>query len=656
MKRLSLPLVAILLLTATACSSSQESDAPKVTTGSSNAPRTKNAALPGTKKRVLTQNPDTGVLSDKRPKEVSTFSSDTSVSVDVQSQNPVIVPSNFCSLIKVQCSSLDFAQIEVTGVNSFTATAEIPNASIALPSGNGFGFKVLKTAAQVFVEGKDLRFAINAETELTMEGSTIPLQLTGRFIPADATIEVEVTNNNLNVKDLLGIPGFDVSSITGKTTFVGGAPKGIGFSITGKVPTMLKELGINPNTKFTAAMEMGLGVTVGMSFGSQDEGSPNIVNIQNILSARYLAFSYSAQGATIAGVEYPKGAALSFDGSFGNVPVVVDGNVSYTPLEYNLNFNVGAFSVGGFNFEETTGAMQRDDSGFKLKFSGALKGNGIDARMSGSFDALGGIAMDGSGTFVPGGVDLGSLKLRFKSDKNGVEFLGEGRNNFGVVTGSQTVGFKSFAGNKIGFTLGMSSGLQIPGVPSYASVSGGLSVTNCPDMKCTTPTTTPVATLSGSAQFYGSPKQSFSVDVNPNNWGFRKELSFAYDKGASYSSNGFSIGANAKGNGSVVISDKGITFGKGSMSASAGFEIPSTYWPAVTVVPTKTRLSRLVCKGWTCRSEMYWSYAGGQTIVPAYRIPAIKVYLEASVGIDDRGFYINVSGNDRVKGNRLYFS
>lgn len=562
--------------------------------------------------------------------------------------------------MSLNCASLDFAQVEVTGTSSFIATAVVPNASVKLPAGDGFAFEVVKTVVKVVADGAASNFSVIADTKLSIKGSVLPLVLTGTFIPQEATVAVELTNTNVGLKDAMGIPGFDITSITGKTTFVGGAPKGIGFSVTGKVPTFLKEMGINPDTPFTAAFEVGVGLTLGMSFGSQAEGSPDIFSVKGIISARYLAFSYSSLGASIAGVDYPKGFAVSFDGKFAQTPVVVDGNVSFAPLEYNIAFTIGAFSLGGFEFEESQGEFVRDSSGLNVKFSGGLAGYGISARMKGTFDPMGGIELIGEGGFVPAGVNLGSLKFRMVANKSGVEFLGTGTNKFGIITGSTTVGFKSFPGRKIGYTLGIGGGLQIPGVPSYGSVEGSLTVTNCPNQTCAAPSAAPSATLAGSSSFYGSPRQSFSVAVDPNNWGFSKELSFSYDKNMSYSSNGFSVGARANGNGSVTISNNGISFGKGSINASAGFETPDVRMPAVTVPETKTRLYKTVCSGrglnWRCRQEGYWSYAGGQTITPAYTIPGVKVKLGAGVGVDSRGFYIDVAAGSGANGNRLYFS
>ena len=655
LKTLALPLVAALVLSTTACSSGTENVAPVT------APRTKNAALTP-QKRTLSQNPNNGVLSKDRPQESSGRQpSNTTVGVSIQSTgNPVLMPSDFCTIIAVECSSLNFAQVEVTGTNSFVASAVIPNASVRLPAGNGYAFEIVKTAVKAAVSGADSTFSIIADTKLTLSGAVLPLTLTGTYIPKDATIAVELTNNNVGLKNAMGIPGFDISSITGKTTFVEGVPKGVGFSVTGTVPTILKELGINPQTQFTAAFEVGVGVTLGMSFGSQADGSPNIFNLKNILSARYLAFSYSTLGSTIAGVEYPKGVAMSFDGKFGNTAVVVDGNVSFAPLEYDLKFNIGAFSLGGFDFDESFGQLTRNSTGLNVKFSGGLQGYGITARLNGTFDPTGGIELNGEGGFVPAGINLGSLKFQMVANSKGFKFIGTGTNKFGVITGTTTVGFKSFPNSKIGFELGIGGGLQIPGVPSYGSIEGSLSVTNCPGMNCSAPSTVPSATLNGSSQFYGSPKQSFSVAVDPNNWGFRKDLSFNYDKSAGYSSNGFSVGARAWGTGSVTISNTGISFGKGSINASAGFDTPSVRVPAITVPLTRTRLFKTVCGGpwynFSCHQEGYWNEVGGQTITPAYTIPGVHVNLSASVGVDNRGFYIDVSGNNKAGGNRLYFS
>jgi hypothetical protein len=661
LKKLSFPLVVALVLTATSCSSgsttSKENSKEKEVAAQ---PRTKNAAI--APKRSLSQNPNNGVLSKDKPKESSQIQkSNTTVGVSIKSTGtPVVVPSDFCKLISIDCASLDFAQVEVKSPTSFVATAVIPNASIKLPAGDGFAFEVVKTTVKVVADGAASNFSVSADLKLNLKGSILPLTLTGTFIPQEATIAVELTNSNVGLKNAMGIPGFDINSITGKTTFVGGVPKGIGFSVSGTVPAFLKEMGINPNTPFTAAFEVGVGLTLGMSFGSQAEGSANIFNLKNILSARYLAFSYSSLGSSIAGVDYPKGFAVSFDGKFGQTSVVVDGNVSFAPFEYNIAFEIGAFTLGGFEFEESQGQFVRDSSGLNVKFSGGLKGYGITARMNGTFDPMGGIELNGEGGFVPAGVNLGSLKFRMVAKSSGVEFLGTGTNKFGIITGTETVGFKSFPGRKIGYTLGIGGGLQIPGVPSYGSVEGSLLVTNCPNQTCATPSAAPTATLSGSSSFYGSPRQSFSVAVDPNNWGFRKELSFNYDKNMSYSSNGFSIGARAYGSGSVVISNTGISFGKGSINASAGFSTPAVNMPAVTVPRTETRLPKVVCGGpwynWSCHTEYYTSVAGGQTITPAYTIPGARVNLSAGVGVDGRGFYIDVAGGSGASGNRLYFS
>lgn len=45
----------------------------------------------------------------------------------------------------------------------------------------------------------------------------------------------------------------------------------------------------------------------------------------------------------------------------------------------------------------------------------------------------------------------------------------------------------------------------------------------------------------------------------------------------------------------------------------------------------------------------------GQTISEAFTIKGVEVALGASVGIDARGFYIEVQPGKDVKGARLYF-
>ena len=660
LKKLSFPLVVALVLTATACSSGS-STSEKVEAVAK--PRTKNAALPASKPSSKQTN-NNGVLSKHEPKDNSATKTNTTASVAIKTTgNPiVVVPSDFCKMISVNCASLDFAQVEVTGPGTFIASAVVPNASVKLPAGNDFSFEVLKTSVQVAVNGADSNFSVIADTKLSIKGYVMQLVMTGRYTPVKNTIELELTNPNVGLNNFLGIAGFNIQSITGKASFVGTAPGAIGFSVTGTLPTFLKEMGVNPGTQFITAFETGtIGFTMGMSVGSQADGSPNIFNIQNMLSARYLAFSFSTVGSTIAGVDYPQGFAMAFDGKFGTTSVVVSGVVGFTPaLEFNIEFAIGAFTIGGFEFEESMGTFARTDSKNSLSFQGGLKGYGVEGRMKGVFDTAGGIELLGEGAFIPAGVNLGSFKYQLIANTRGVQFTGNSDQRYGVITGKTAVGFRAFSGKRIGYNLGIGGGLQIPGVPSYGSVEGSLVVTNCPNMTCAEPATAPTATLTGSSSFYGQPRQSFSVAVNPNNWSFSKDLSFNYDKNMGYSSNGFSVGARAWGSGSVNISNTGIRFGKGSINASAGFETPAVYVPRVTVVQTKTRLYKTVCSGrglnWRCRQEGYWSYAGGQTITPAYTIPGANVKLNASVGVDNRGFYIDVAGGSGANGNRLYFS
>lgn len=608
--------------------------------------------IPGT---TATTNP--GAKSDSNKTKVS-----ASASVDIA--ETIVVPSKLCKLMGLNCDALDFAEVTVSSPTSFVATAAIPTSSIKLPSGDGYGFKVLTTELEVATDGSSYEYGILADIELVLGGSRLPLSLVGQFVPSDATVAIEMSNNNVGLKNAMGIPGFDITSLTAKNTYVGGVPKGVGFAVSGKIPNFLKELGVNPNTPFTAAIEFGVGVTVGMGLGSRNGGSPDIVSIQNVLSAKYMQASFSTVGATIAGVEYRKGLHLVFDGMFGKTPVFVDGSIA--PSERIIEFEIGSFDLAGFKFDESKGKLVWTPQDVELGFSGGLAGYGISGRMAGSFDTVGGISLKGDGGFKPGGVDLGSLKLDFVANKDGVKFIGTGSQKFGVMAGETTVGFKSFPNNKFGFEMGVGGGLQIPGAPEFASVDGKLSITNCPAMTCAAPTDIPVASIIGSASFYKQPRQQFTLKVDPNNWGFREELKFNFNENQSYESNGFMVFVKASGTGSITISDKGISLGQGNLSASAGFKTPDVNVPKQTVVVTETRLPRTKttcsywprtrvikkCNTWT---EYYTNRAGGETISEAFTIKGIEVALGASVGIDAKGFYIEVQPGKDVKGARLYF-
>lgn len=649
LKKLSFPLVVALVLTATACSS--ESTTKKEVAA---APRTKNAALPA-KNTSSKQTPSNGVLTPHTPKDNSSTKTNTSVGVSIQSTGEkVIVPSDFCKLISVNCASLDFASVTVTGAGEVTALAVIPNASIKLPVGNDFSFEIIKTSVKVVAKGADTNFSVIADAKLSIKGYVMPLVLTGRYTPVTNVLEIELTNPNVGLNNFLGIAGFNVISVTGKVSFVGAMPGNIGFSVTGTLPTFLKEMGVNPGTLFTTAFDTGtVGFTLGMSVGSQADGSPNIFNIQKMLSARYLAFSFSTAGATIAGVDYPQGFAMAFDGKFGATSVVVNGLITFTPaLEFTIDFEIGAFALGGFEFEESMGSIARSGSENSLSFSGGLSGYGISGRMLGKFDINGGIELIGEGGFVPAGVNLGSFKYKLIANTKGVEFLGTSNNSYGVVTGTSTVGFRAFAGKKIAFDLGIGGGLQIPGVPSYGSVKGSLNVTNCPNMTCGAPTAVPTATITGTSEFYGRGSQSFTVPVNPNGWTFSKELSFNYSKDLSYSSNGFTVGTSVSGAGAVTISNTGISFGNGSLRSSAGFNFPAVNIPAVTVPDTKIDK----CKKVLGKNICIKVNVPGYTVTPGKTIPGGRTNLSSSVGKDTKGYYVDVAAGSGVSGSRLYFS
>jgi hypothetical protein len=119
------------------------------------------------------------------------------------------------------------------------------------------------------------------------------------------------------------------------------------------------------------------------------------------------------------------------------------------------------------------------------------------------------------------------------------------------------------------------------------------------------------------------------------------------------------MGVNGKG--SVVISEKGVTLGNGNLGAKAWLKTPDT--KAVYSARTQTRLSRTKCstkwmkgKGLVtrCNTEMYWSYAGGDLIIPAIR--GININIAAEVGIDNGRFYVSTGRNQWAGAQKLYFS
>lgn len=693
LKKLSFPLVIALVISTTACSSGSSSQEEKVPakqaanasdTKSPNywpsselkvaekatsgkvvaAPRTKNAAGDAkrpnpNKDKKSKQTNNNGVLTPHTPKDNSVSKTNTTVGVTVQTGRPaVVMPSDFCKLLGFECSALNFTQFYLESPTKFKAVAEIPNSSIKLPAGKGFAFTVLKTYLDVFVDGTSSYFEIFAKTQIEVPGFIMPMDLRGRYTPAKNTIEVELMNNNLGLKNFLGVAGMDINSISGKFTIVGTTPAAIGVSLSGTLPNFLREMGVNPGTQFTTAIEFGTtGLTLGMSVGSQADGSADIFNIQNMLSARYLAFSYSTTGSTIGGVDYPEGFAIAFDGKFGGVPVVVNGVVSFLPLDINIDFSIGAFSLGGFEFEETLGTIARSDSKNSLTFSGGLKGYGVQGRLMGSFDAMGGIEMDAYGLYTPFGVNLGEFQFYLKATAQGFEFKGIQQNtSYGVMKGRAELFLKSYPGKKFGFHIFVGGGLEIPGWPQYGSIRNQLQVWNCRDIQCATPENVIHAKVWGSTQFYGDVRRDFEFSLDPNNWAFEKEVGFWFDQTLGYDSDDFEVDVKVRGTGQIIFSERGVRIGNGSLSSSAGFSFPSINVPAVVSPSVRVRLFKLKCSWRGCRTIGYWQESGGVVITPAYTIPGGTASLGTTVGQDNRGFYVDVAAGSGADGSRVYFS
>ena len=568
-----------------------------------------------------------------------------------------LVPNDLCKILSVSCASLNFVNVTVTGPNAFTASAEIPKTAFAFP-----GMTISNTRLTVAVEGAAATFAVQADAEAVMFGSKVPMTLTGTFNTEDVSISLTLSNNKLGLNDMFGIPGLSITSISTQVKIIGVVPTCCLFSMTGTLPTFMKELGIDPQSKIRVTSSMGSYPSiVGMSVGSQDEGSPDIFSIKNVLSAKYIAASLSALPAQIDGVSYPQGLAMAFDGMFAKTPVSVAGNL-VTPYEWSLDFNIGAFNVGGFQLDETVGSISKTKTELGLMINGGIKGYGLDARLKGSFDVFGGLVLEGESSFKPGaGIDLGTTKLKMgakftKSGAPSAEFTGQVITpNYGFMQGSGKVGFKAYD-KGIAYLLEVEGKVGVPGLPGFADMTGGLKVTNCENFKCSQPLVVPAAYLTGSASFYKQPRQSFSIGVNPAGWSFREELRFDFNKELKTSGAGFEIGMGVNGKGSVVITEKGVTLGNGNLGAKAWLKTPDTR--AVYSARTQTRLYRTVCSGpWyriKCRQEGYWSYAGGHLIFPAIR--GININIGAEVGIDNGRFYVSTGRNQWAGAQKLYFS
>ena len=663
--KLFLPFALAATLIVSACGGSSAS------TNTTVGPRLKNSALPSTPTTVVPAadrtDPDRGAFQPPVSDTGQRTPSGKTASVKIAStEQTVVVPSDLCKILALECSSLNFVNVSMNGPTSFTASAEIPKSAFQLPSSNGFGFDVSNSRLTVDVAGLTATFAVEAQVSAEMFGTKIPMTLTGQYNVNDVSLALTIGNKALNYKDAFGIPGMNLMSIAAQTKLIGGVPTCCVFTVSATLPTFLKEMGVNTDSLFRVAVSAGASPPLlGMSLGSPEAGAPNIFELRNVLSAKYIAVSQSATEVTIDGVTYPQGLSLAFDGMFGKTPVTVDGNIAARG-EWSLAFSVGAFEVGGFKLDETVAEIQRNDKELSLFINGGITGYGLNARLKGSFDPFGGLLIDGEASFKPGGIDLGSMKVKMaaKFTKGqvapNVDFTGElSSPNYGVFKGTGKVGFKSYP-NGIGYSVSVTGQLGIPGLPGFADVSGGLTVTNCEQLTCSSPSLLPAAYLNGSAAFYKQPKQSFSIAVNPNDWSFSETFSFSYNTPLGYYDNGFAIGVRLRGNGSITISNRGVSLGKGNMSATGSFKTPDIVIPEIRIPETRTRLFKTVCSGpWyrrRCVQEGYWSYAGGQLISPRRVIPGINLEVRAEAGIDNRGFYVEIAGSDRTRGSRLYFS
>ena len=346
---------------------SEEEDESKNSTPNSQPDQTKTTTAPKPKSAT---DPTGGVFAVPVTDTSKRTPSGTTTKLSVVGfKESTLVPNDLCKILSVSCASLNFVNVTVTGPNAFTASAEIPKTAFAFP-----GMTISNTRLTVAVEGAAATFAVQADAEAVMFGSKVPMTLTGTFNTEDVSISLTLSNNKLGLNDMFGIPGLSISSISTQVKIIGVAPTCCLFSMTGTLPTFMKELGINPQSKIRVTSSMGSYPSiVGMSVGSQDEGSPDIFSIKNVLSAKYIAASLSALPAQIDGVSYPQGLAMAFDGMFANTPVSVAGNL-VTPYEWSLDFNIGAFKVGGFQLDETVGSISKTKTDLGLMINGGIKG------------------------------------------------------------------------------------------------------------------------------------------------------------------------------------------------------------------------------------------------------------------------------------------
>ena len=385
---------------------SEEEDESKNSTPESQPDQTKTTSAPKPKSAT---DPTGGVFATPPADTSKRTPSGTTTKLNVVGfKESTLVPNDLCKILGVTCASLNFVNVTTTGPNAFTASAEIPKTAFAFP-----GMTISNTRLTVAVEGAAATFAVQADAEAVMFGSQVPMTLTGTFNTEDVSISLTLGNKELGLNDVFGIPGLSISSISTQVKIIGVAPTCCLFSMTGTLPTFLKELGINPQTAIRVTASMGsYPYILGMSVGSQDPGSADIFSIKNVLSAKYIAASLSVLPAQIDGVSYPQGLAMAFDGMFGNTPVTVEGNL-VNPYEWSLDFNIGAFSVGGFQLDETVGSISKTKTELGLMINGGIKGYGLEARLKGSFDVFGGLVLEGESSFKPGaGIDLGTIKLK----------------------------------------------------------------------------------------------------------------------------------------------------------------------------------------------------------------------------------------------------
>jgi hypothetical protein len=178
-------------------------------------------------------------------------------------------------------------------------------------------------------------------------------------------------------------------------------------------------------------------------------------------------------------------------------------------------------------------------------------------------------SLSGDANFSPGGFNLGSAT--FSATPTSLRVSIGSVSSFGIFSGSVNAGIVK-VGSSAGFDVSLSAGFSLPSWISGASLSGSLRITNCENLTCSS-TSSVMATLTGSASFFGANSQSFSISVGTNA-SFSYSLNFDFSADDSFSIGDVTLGYSVSGYGGVTISSTGVTLSESNLTASAYWDFP----------------------------------------------------------------------------------